>query len=59
MPPIGPEAPHPIPAGIKDNKKYKYDEDVIDSNEEKVIIGKAKDITSLVPYFGTSILPAI
>ena len=37
----------------------KYDEDVIDKNEEKVISGKAKDITSLVPYFGTNILPAI
>ena len=59
MPPIGPEAPHPIPAGIKVNKKYKYDEEVIDNNEEKVIRGKAKDITSLVPYFGTNILPAI
>ena len=59
MPPIGPEAPHPIPAGMKVNKKNKYDEDVIDNNEEKVIRGKAKDITRLVPYFGTSILPAI
>ena len=59
MPPIGPEAPHPIPAGIKVNKKYQYDEDVIDNNEEKVISGKAKDITNLVPYFGTNILPAI
>ena len=24
MPPIGPEAPHPIPAGIKVNKKAKF-----------------------------------
>ena len=59
MPPIGPEAPHPIPAGMKVNKKYKYVEDVIDNNEEKVISGKAKDITRLVPYIGTNILPAI
>ena len=59
MPPIGPEAPHPIPAGMKVNKKNKYDEDVIDNNEEKVIRGKAKDIIRLVPYFGTNILPAI
>ena len=59
MPPIGPEAPHPIPAGMKVNKKNKYDEDVIDNNEENVIRGKAKDITCLVPYFGTNILPAI
>ena len=59
MPPIGPEAPQPIPAGMKVSRKNKYDEDVIDNNEEKVISGKAKDITNLVPYFGTNILPAI
>ena len=26
MPPIGPEAPHPIPAGMKVNKKNKYED---------------------------------
>ena len=32
---------------------------MMDSKVEKVISGKAKDITIFVPYFGTSILPAI
>ena len=32
---------------------------MIASKVEKVIRGKARDITSFVPYFGTSILPAI
>ena len=31
----------------------------MDSKVEKVISGKANDITIFVPYFGTSILPAI
>ena len=61
MPPIGPEAPHPIPAGMKVNKKNKYDEDVIDNNEEKVIRGKAKDITQKRLYLETMerVLPGI
>ena len=33
--------------------------DTIESKVEKVTSGKAKDIINFVPYFGTSILPAI